>query len=603
MVSILLVMFVVYLFLRDGKAALIPSVAVPLVARSARSARCTCWAISLNNFSLMALIVATGFVVDNAIVVLENITRHVEQGMPRLQATLLGAREVAFTVLAMSISLMAVFLPILLMGGIIGRFFNQFAMVLSVAIVISLIVSLTTTPMLCALLDLHVPDRKHGPLLRLSERGFEAGRRFYGKTLEWSLENPGTILFVLFVAILLNFYLYFIVPKGFFPTEDTGQVFGGIRAGPTISFQLMETKFKAFMKILSEDPAVESVNGLSGGGGGGPRGGAVNTGNVFIQLKPLAERGGLSTDAVIQRVRTKLGSVTGARLFLQGGQDVRAGGRQGNGAYQYTVTADTLEDLEQWMPKITDALQDVPELEDVNSDRGDQGLEVELKIDRATAARLGLTATQIDNTLYDAFGQRQVSTIYNELNQYHVVMEVAPQFWQSPETLNEIYVSKSGGSISGTQATRHRGRYDDDCRQHGPDGRRRRGRRGAQSAAERAHQQRTRWGVDRRVGDDAGRDDGAALCGHKLRARHCAACDQSPGAVRRDDLLVQPAAGDIPQPGDRRDPEIDGADQDTGLNSRRVRGHRQGVSAIAVQRAVADRHGDPDDLHRPGGSV
>jgi multidrug efflux pump len=450
-VSILLVMFVVYFFLRDGRAAIIPSVAVPLSLVGTFAAMYML-GYSLNNLSLMALTVATGFVVDDAIVVLENITRHVEQGMPRLQATLQGTREVAFTVLAMSVSLIAVFLPILLMGGIIGRFFNQFAMVLSVAIVISLIVSLTTTPMLCALLDLHVPDRKHGLLLRLSERGFDAGRRFYGKTLEWSLDNPGTILFVLLVAIVLNFYLYFIVPKGFFPTEDTGQVFGGIRAGPTISFQLMEQKFKAFMKILSEDPAVESVNGLSGGGGG-PRGGAVNTGNVFIQLKPLAERGGLSTDAVIQRVRTKLGGVTGARLFLQGGQDVRAGGRQGNGAYQYTVTADTLEDLERWMPKITDALQDVPELEDVNSDRGDQGLEVAMKIDRATAARLGLTATQIDNTLYDAFGQRQVSTIYNELNQYHVVMEVAPQFWQSPETLNEIYISNSGGSISGTQAT------------------------------------------------------------------------------------------------------------------------------------------------------
>jgi multidrug efflux pump len=243
------------------------------------------------------------------------------------------------------------------------------------------------------------------------------------------------------------------VPKGFFPSEDTGQVFGGIRAGPTISFQLMKQKFEAFMRILSEDPAVESVTGSTGSGGGGPRGGATNTGNVFIQLKPLVERGDLSTDDVIQRVRAKLGNVTGARLFLQGGQDIRVGGRQGNGAYQYTVMADTLEDLEKWMPRITNALQDVSELQDVNSDRGDQGLEVDLRIDRATAQRLGITASQIDNTLYDAFGQRQVSTIYNELNQYHVVMEVAPEFWQSPETLKEIYISKSGGSISGTQAT------------------------------------------------------------------------------------------------------------------------------------------------------
>jgi multidrug efflux pump len=452
MVSILLVMFVVYLFLRDGRAAIIPSVAVPLSLVGTFAAM---YALnySLNNLSLMALTVATGFVVDDAIVVLENITRHVEDGMPRLQATIQGTREVAFTVLAMSISLVAVFLPILLMGGIIGRFFNQFAMVLTVAIVISLIVSLTTTPMLCALFDLRTPGRRQGLLLRLSEKAFDGAKGFYGRTLEWSLENPGTILFVLVIAVVLNFYLYFIVPKGFFPTEDTGQVFGGIRAGPSISFQLMEQKFRAFMKILSEDPAVESVTGSTGGGGGGPRGGATNTGNVFIQLKPLADRGGMTTDAVIERLRTKLGGVTGARLFLQGGQDVRVGGRQGNGAYQYTITADTLEDLEKWEPKITNALQDVNELEDVNSDRGDQGLEVELKIDRSTAARLGLTATQIDNTLYDAFGQRQVSTIYSDLNQYHVVMEVAPAFWQSPETLNEIYVSKSGGAISGTQAT------------------------------------------------------------------------------------------------------------------------------------------------------
>jgi len=452
MISILLVMFVVYFFLRDGRAAIIPSVAVPLSLVGTFAAMYML-GYTLNNLSLMALTVATGFVVDDAIVVLENITRHVEQGDSRLEATLKGTREVAFTVLAMSISLVAVFIPILLMGGIIGRFFSQFALVLTIAIAISLVVSLTTTPMLCALLDLHVPERQYGLLMRASERGFAAGRRFYGRTLEWSLENPGTILFILVVAIILNFYLYFVVPKGFFPPEDTGQVFGGIRAGPTISFQLMKQKFEAFMQILSEDPAVESVVGSTGSGGGGPRGGATNTGNVFIQLKPLAERGGLSTDDVIQRVRTKLGNVTGARLFLQGGQDIRVGGRQGNGAYQYTVMADTLEDLEQWMPKITNALQDVNELQDVNSDRGDQGLEVELRIDRATAQRLGITASQIDNTLYDAFGQRQVSTIYNELNQYHVVMEVAPAFWQSPETLKEIYISKSGGAISGTQAT------------------------------------------------------------------------------------------------------------------------------------------------------
>ncbi len=452
LISILLVMFVVYLFLRDGRAAIIPSVAVPLSLIGTFGAMYLL-GYTLNNLSLMALTVATGFVVDDAIVVLENVSRHIEQGMGRLEATLLGTREVAFTVLSMSVSLVAVFLPILLMGGIVGRYFNEFAAVLAIAIVISLIVSLTTTPMLCAILDLHRPDRRQGPLLRLSERAFNGAHRFYERSLTVALRNPGKIMLVLLVTIFLNFLLYYVVPKGFFPSEDTGQIFGGIRAGPTISFQLMRQKFEAFMKIVSEDPAVATVTGSTGSGGGGPRGGATNTGNVFIQLKPLAERGGMSTDDVIERMRTKFGSVTGARLFLTGGRDTRIGGRQGNGNYQYTITADTLEELQTWLPKITSAVEDLDQLEDVNSDRGEQGLEVALKIDRSSAARLGISTSQIDNTLYDAFGQRQVSTIYNDLNQYHVVMEVAPQFWQSPETLNEIYISKSGGAISGTQAT------------------------------------------------------------------------------------------------------------------------------------------------------
>ncbi|MEI9995817.1 MAG: efflux RND transporter permease subunit [Rhizomicrobium sp.] len=451
-VSILLVMFVVYVFLRDGRAAIIPSVAVPLSLIGTFGAMYL-MGYTLNNLSLMALTVATGFVVDDAIVVLENVKRHLEDGMPRLQATIQGTREVAFTVLSMSISLIAVFLPILLMGGVVGRYFNEFAMVLTIAISISLLVSLTTTPMLCAILDIHRPERKHGWLLRQSERAFNAAHGFYARTLAVALRIPGWIALILLVTIILNFVLYYWVPKGFFPDEDTGQAFGGIRGGPTISFQLMKDKFQSFMKIISQDPAVATVTGTIGGGGGGPRGGATNTGNVFIQLKPLDQRGGLSTDDVVQRLTPKFANVTGARLFLAGGRDVRVGGRQGNGNYQYSITSDTLEELEQWMPKITDALSDLDELDQVNSDRGDQGLEVALKIDRPTAARLGINATQIDNTLYDAFGQRQVSTIYNELNQYHVVMEVAPEFWQSPETLKDIYVSKSGGSISGTQAT------------------------------------------------------------------------------------------------------------------------------------------------------
>ncbi|MEJ1968170.1 MAG: efflux RND transporter permease subunit [Rhizomicrobium sp.] len=451
-VSILLVMFVVYLFLRDGRAAIIPSVAVPLSLIGTFGAMYLL-GYTLNNLSLMALTVATGFVVDDAIVVLENITRHIEQGMPKMQAVIQGTAEVAFTVVAMSISLIAVFLPILLMGGIVGRYFNEFAMVVAIAIGISLVVSLTTTPMLCAIIDINRPARRQGLLLRASERLFNRAHRLYERTLDWSLDNPGLIVFILVVAIVLNFVLYYAVPKGFFPDEDTGQAFGGIRGGPSISFQLMRDKFVQFMDIISKDPAVETVTGTTGGGGGGPRGGATNTGNVFIQLKPLAERNGMSTDAVTRRIEKSLSVVTGARLFLAGGRDVRVGGRQGNGNYQYTIMADTLEELEQWLPKITDAVSDLDELEDVNSDRGDKGLEVALKIDRQTAARLGISATQIDNTLYDAFGQRQVSTIYNELNQYHVVMEVAPEFWQSPETLRDIYISTAGGAISGTQAT------------------------------------------------------------------------------------------------------------------------------------------------------
>ncbi|MBV9993117.1 MAG: efflux RND transporter permease subunit [Alphaproteobacteria bacterium] len=451
-ISVGLVVLVVFLFLRSGRAALIPSVAVPLSLVGTFGVMYLA-GFTLDNLSLMALTVATGFVVDDAIVVLENVSRHIEDGMPRFEAALTGAREVGFTVLSMSLSLIAVFLPILLMGGIVGRFFNEFAFVLASAILISLVVSLTTTPMMCAQLDLHKPDGKQGRLLTKAERVFDWSLGVYDRSLAWALGHSLFVVFVLILTVFLNFYLYIIVPKGFFPSQDTGEIMGGIRGDQSISFQLMEKKFSTFVKIIAADPAVANVTGFSGGGGGGPRAGAVNSGNVFIQLKPLAQRGGMSTDEVIDRLRDKLGGVSGARLFLQAAQDIRAGGRQGQGAYQYTLQADTLDELNEWLPKITNALQDVPELEDVNSDREDKGLEVDLKIDRNTAARLGISTTQIDNTLYDAFGQRQVSTIYNDLNQYHVVMGVAPEFWQSPETLRDIYVSTSGGAVSGTAAT------------------------------------------------------------------------------------------------------------------------------------------------------
>jgi multidrug efflux pump len=451
MISITLVVLVVFLFLRNGRAALVPSIAVPLSLFGTFGAMYLA-GFTLDNLSLMALTVATGFVVDDAIVMLENISRHIEAGMPRFQAALLGAREVGFTVLSMSLSLVAVFIPILLMGGLIGRFFQEFAVTLAMAILISLIVSLTTTPMMCSNLALDRPPRKQGAIMRASERIYEGAHRLYERTLRWALAHPRTILLILFITVGLNFYLYIIVPKGFIPSEDTGDIFGNIRGDQSISFQLMEKKFRKFVATIAHDPAVQNVVGFTGGGGGGPRGGATNSGSVFVQLKPLSERNA-STDQVAERLSRQLTSVAGAQIFLRGAQNFRVGGRQSNARYQYTLLGDSLTDLNQWLPRITAALQKVPELSDVNSDQEDAGLEVELQIDRATAARLGVTTAQIDNTLYDAFGQRQVSTIYNDLNQYHVVMEVAPEFWQSPETLKEIYVSTSGGPASGTQTS------------------------------------------------------------------------------------------------------------------------------------------------------
>jgi multidrug efflux pump len=451
LIATVLVLVVVFFFLRNARAALIPSLAVPL------SLICTfgfmyLFGFSLDNFSIMALVVATGFVVDDAIVVLENVTRHIEAGMPRMQAALQGAREVSFTVLSMSLSLIAVFLPILLMGGIVGRLFREFAVTLAMAIVVSLIVSLTTTPMMCAYIDLTRDEAKEERRsMRWARNAYDGAHRFYDRTLSWALANPGTIVLILVFTIFINFYLYGVVNKGFFPTQDSGLLAGGIRADQDISFQSMEQKFRQIMKIIHADPNVQNVVGFTGGGGG-RGGGSTNSGFVFAQLKPLGQRK-LTTDEVIDKLRPKLESVPGARLFLFGRQDVRSGGRQGNGNYQYTIQADTLEDLNTWMPKITAALQNVKELEDVNSDQDDKGLEVDLKIDRSTAARLGVSTAQIDNTLYDAFGQRQVSTIYEDLNQYHVIMEVEPQFWQSPETLKDIYVSTSGGPPSGTQSS------------------------------------------------------------------------------------------------------------------------------------------------------
>ena len=441
--STILVILVVFLFLRNFKATLVPTVCVPLSLLGTFGVMYL-MGYSLNNFSLMALIVSTGFVVDNTIVVLENVTRHLENGEDRMTAALKGAREVNFTVLSMSISLVAVFFPVLLIGGMVGRIFHEFAMTLTTAIIMSLVISLTVTPMMCAYLDFTVNEDQNG-LMRWSRRSLQAMQGFYRRTLTWSLDNPKTIMATLLVAVVLNFYLLAIVPKGFFPDTDNGMIQGGIRGDQSISFQSMQKKFQQFIDIIKSDPAVATVGGFAGGQ-------ATNSGNVFVVLKPLHERG-LTTPEVIERMRPKLLQVAGARLFLRSGGGIRVGGRQGDGDYQYTVQADTLEDLNTWLPKITAALQDVPELLDISSDQQDKGLEVDLKVDRATAARLGLNSAQINNVLYDAFGQRQVSTIYKDKNQYHVVMEVAPIFWQSPETLNDIFIATSGGTVSGTQSS------------------------------------------------------------------------------------------------------------------------------------------------------
>jgi multidrug efflux pump len=444
LISMALVILVVLLFLRDGRATLVPLVAVP-VSIIGTFAAMYLLGYSLDNLSLMALIVATGFVVDDAIVVLENISRHIEAGMSRTEAALVGAREVGFTVLSISVSLVAVFLPILLMGGIVGRLFREFAVTLSMAVMISMVVSLTVTPVMCSRLLRPMRDRKQGRFFRASERVFDGALHFYERTLGWALRHSRLVLFVLIGTVGLNVYLYVIVPKGFFPQQDTGRIIGGIQADQSISFQLMKQKLGQFMAIVQADPAVASVVGFTGGR-------QTNSGFTFIALKPLSERG-ISADRVIARLRGKLARVPGGRLFLQAVQDIRVGGRQSNAQYQYTLQADTTADLNEWAPRLTTALQKRPELADVNSDQQQTGLETDLVIDRPTAARLGLTPSAIDNTLYDAFGQRDVSTIYNALNQYHVVMEVAPRYWQNPDTLRDIWVSTSGANASGTQTT------------------------------------------------------------------------------------------------------------------------------------------------------
>ncbi|HKE41900.1 MAG TPA: multidrug efflux RND transporter permease subunit [Casimicrobiaceae bacterium] len=437
--SVILVVLVVFLFLRNARATLIPSVAVPVSLITTFGAMYL-FGFSLNNLSLMALTIATGFVVDDAIVVLENTSRHIEAGMQPKEAALLGAREVGFTVLSMSLSLIAVFIPILLMGGIVGRYFREFAVTLSVAILVSLVLSLTTTPMMCSRL-LRPQRREQGKqrwLFARSERAFAAVLHGYERSLAWVLRHGVLTMLVLLVTICLNIYLYIVIPKGFFPTQDTGRLIGFIQADQSISFQAMRQKLASFIDIVRSDPAVDNVVGFTGGQ-------QRNTGQMFVALKPLSERKESATQ-VIARLRGKLANEPGANLFLNPVQDIRVGGRQANATYQFTLQADDLNELRTWEPKIRAALSNLPELVDVNTDTQDKGLQTTLVIDRDTASRLGVSPQLIDATLNDAFGQRQVSTIYAPLNQYHVVMEVAPEYWQSPEALDNVYVSTSHGA-------------------------------------------------------------------------------------------------------------------------------------------------------------
>jgi multidrug efflux pump len=447
-IAVLLVTFIVFVFLGDPRAALIPAVAVP-VSIVGTFGVMYLLGFSLDTLSLMALTIATGFVVDDAIVVLENITRYLEAGVPRFQAALRGASEVGFTVLSISVSLIAVFSPILLMGGLIGRFFREFALTLSIAVLVSLVISLTTTPMLCSLI-------LKAPAERTAERSrwhpFTLFLEFYERSLGWALRHSGTVMLTLVGAVALTIVLFAIVPKGFFPQQDTGRLVGSIQADQSISFQAMEKKMAQLMAIVQADPAVQSVVGFIGSGSGGGPGSSTNTGSVYVALKSLTQRN-VSSDQVIERLRRKLTSIPGALLFLQSVQDFRAGGRSSAAQFQYSLEGDSSEELNEWTPKLVAALQKSKVLTDVNSDLQQAGLETFVQIDRDTAARLSVTPYQIDNTLYDAYGQRQVSTIYSAINQYHVVMEVAPRYWQDPSSLRGIFVSTSGGNASGTQTS------------------------------------------------------------------------------------------------------------------------------------------------------
>ena len=434
-IAVILVTLVVFAFLRRVRATLIPAVAVPVSIVTTFGFMYLA-GFSLNNLSLMALIVATGFVVDDAIVVMENATRHVEEGMPPMQAALAGASEVGFTVLSMSLSLIAVFIPILFMGDIVGRFFREFALTLSFAIVVSLLVSLTLTPMMCAYL---LKRERGGPRLLRKRRAFKWLRSGYAKSLAWALAHPRLVMLILAATVGLNVYLYIAVPKGFFPQQDVGRAMAFIRADQTTSFQAMQDRMAQVVEIVRSDPAVDQVTAVTGGGFG-----ARNSGFMFISLRPLAERD--SALAIVTRLRPRLAKIPGANVFIVPVQDVRVGGRQGTGAYQFTLQSDDLEALRLWSVRLQNALMTVPQVADVASDQETRGLQTSLVIDRVTAARLGVTTDLIDSTLGNAFGQSIVSTIYTERNQYRVVMEVDPRYSQGPEALKDVFLRTPAGA-------------------------------------------------------------------------------------------------------------------------------------------------------------
>ena len=447
LISICLVILVVFVFLRNPRATLIPSVAVP-VSLVGTFGIMYLWGFSIDNLSLMALTISTGFVVDDAIVVIENISRHVEGGMRPLEAALHGAQEIGFTVLSMTTSLVAVFIPILMMAGIVGRLFREFAITLAAAILVSLLVSLTLTPMMSARMLKREQDTSHGWIYRWNERAFNLLHRTYRRGLTWVLKHEAFTLGILLITIAVNVYLLIIVPKGFFPLQDNGTLGGGLRGSQDISFQTMDELSQRFVDIIKSDPAVQTAVIYTGGNG------PVNGGFVSVTLKPIEQRK-LTSSQVIDRLRPKVIALPGARAFLQAGQDLRIGGRQSNAQYQYTLQSENVDDLVEWAPLMVEKMKKIPDLTDVDSDQQNAGLQARLVYDRATAARLGITPQLLDTTLYNAFGQSQVSTMYTTLNQYHVVLEVSPRFWQNPQGLNYIYIKSAQGAVVPLSAVAH----------------------------------------------------------------------------------------------------------------------------------------------------